>query len=733
MNSRNFIALIRNLKLQSPRGVKKLENIEEKFSHKDKTLLSHIEEIIDFGNILLDYYGFKEEYKEILKFLAIVHDLGKLNIDWNIEKENNPPHSEYSVEIYRINKEKFLELKIFNNTLVNDEKLVELFLYLIKQHHSVLKEGWEIEEILDNILNNKKLNEIIDIIDVYGIFKISDIISGGNMFHLSNNFKSPIVFTENSIREKIQNFNQSKWYKQSQIKNVKNSCILVAPTGWGKTYTSLLFALNKNFKKIFYILPTITAIKVFTEKFENIFGKEKVDSYFYFHDVWKSQKEVLNFIDIFLAENFLKPVIVTTIDQFLITFLQVGKYYLKRFSFRDSLIVVDEFHLLNPVMIKLFTGILKQFQEIYNIKFLLMSATLSRGIIEFLSEKLNIEAKNILNFKDEYKNLKRYKVVYFDCDITEKEAIDIITKKIKENKKILILLNTVNKSILLKQKLNEILGDKYKIILLHSRFMTRDRFEKEEEIFNLLKQDTPHILIATQVAEVSLDISYDYLFTELSSFPSFIQRCGRVNRFKKFVDYENVFVFYPSKVNNLSKKIKNNYPYSDNEIEELKEILLEFRNKDYNEFDLINVFDEMNSKDNFIRKYEKESNMVVDYFKIFNDNKIFSLDYKEEEIKNVLNYRESFTALSIPQISNIENEDIAIELESILKMESKYRDFEKNLQKYRKIKEFLIPVPIWFSIMNTEEFYFPFIKKDYFYNRELGLYKKDFKEEDLIL
>jgi len=735
MNYQNFTVLLKDLRLEAPKDIKGLDNIEKKLSHKGKTLLLHIEEIINFGDSVLEYYGFKKEHREILKFLAVVHDLGKLNLDWNVEKEIKPRHSLLSVEMYRINKEKFLRLKIFDNTLINDEKLEKLLLYLIEHHHSILRRKWEIIKLVKEFSGDEEIYKVIDIVDIYGIFKIADIVSGGDMLYLSNNFKSTLMLTEDSIKEKITNCDQNKWQKQLQIKNIKDNCILVAPTGWGKTYASLLFASNKKFKKIFYILPTITAIKVFTEKLEAIFGKEKVDAYFYFYDVWRAQKEDLNVVDIFLAENFFKPIIVTTIDQFLITFLQIGKYFLKRFSFRDSLIIVDEFHLLNPVMIKLFIGILKQFQEIYNIKFLLMSATLSRGIIEFLSEELGIEEKNILNFKNEYKNLKRHKIAYFNCDITDKEAIDIIIKKIKENKKILILLNTVNKSILLKQKLDELLGDKHKIVLLHSRFMTKDRFKKEEEIFDLLNQNAPHIFIATQVAEVSLDISYDYLFTELSSFSSFIQRCGRVNRFNNFVKYENVFVFYPSEINKLSERNKNKYPYSNDEIKELEQILLEIKNKDYNEFDLINLFDEINSKDNFIKKYQKESNKVVNYSYIFTNvlNEIFSLDCNEETVRNTLNYREEFNVLSIPQVYNIEDENIKTELEKTLRLEFKYRDFEENMKKFRKIKEFLIPVPIWFSVSDFEESYFPIIKKDYFYNKELGLYKKEFKDEDLIL
>jgi CRISPR-associated endonuclease/helicase Cas3 len=50
--------------------------------------------------------------------------------------------------------------------------------------------------------------------------------------------------------------------------------------------------------------------------------------------------------------------------------------------------------------------------------------------------------------------------------------------------------------------------------------------------------------ITTQLAEVSLDLDADYLFTELSTADSLIQRMGRCNRKgQKSTDEPNVFVF----------------------------------------------------------------------------------------------------------------------------------------------------------------------------------------------
>jgi len=55
----------------------------------------------------------------------------------------------------------------------------------------------------------------------------------------------------------------------------------------------------------------------------------------------------------------------------------------------------------------------------------------------------------------------------------------------------------------------------------------RDRQRKEAEV-DVPKPGT--ILVATQVVEVSLDISYDVLFTEVAPLDALVQRMGRVNR-----------------------------------------------------------------------------------------------------------------------------------------------------------------------------------------------------------
>ena len=67
-------------------------------------------------------------------------------------------------------------------------------------------------------------------------------------------------------------------------------------------------------------------------------------------------------------------------------------------------------------------------------------------------------------------------------------------------------------------------------MLIHSRYKRSDRAELEDQIEVFEQQDGPCVVCATQVVEVSLDISFDAMITDAAPLDGMIQRFGRVNR-----------------------------------------------------------------------------------------------------------------------------------------------------------------------------------------------------------
>jgi CRISPR-associated endonuclease/helicase Cas3 len=75
-----------------------------------------------------------------------------------------------------------------------------------------------------------------------------------------------------------------------------------------------------------------------------------------------------------------------------------------------------------------------------------------------------------------------------------------------------------------------------KITLFHARFCLRDRLEKEAQVLSSFGGDSNQqdrqgrLMIATQVAEQSLDLDFDVLITDLAPVDRILQRAGRLQR-----------------------------------------------------------------------------------------------------------------------------------------------------------------------------------------------------------
>ena len=677
---------------------------ETKETHPNKFFPIHVKEIKEHLSDFLNFYSFPKEFEEIGNYIAECHDLGKLNKKWNIKNKKNPNHSPLSIKY-------LMEVK----KIFEEKKDITLILwYLILKHHSSLTKtkypDMDLSCLVDETENKiKNLDFVykINLIDLFGLFKIGDVCSAENK---SIRLEKPII-TEETIKKIIgKDLDIVRWQQQQKLEYLPDTGLLRAYTGWGKTDVSPLFFKNKDVNKIFWLFPTITAINKFYEKLKSVF-KDKVIKYFYFFDT-----EVAEDFDLlqnmFFVENFINPFIITTVDQFLLSFLQVGKYYKKRVMFRNSGIIVDEVHLLNPLMLHLITYFLKKFQKIYKLKVLFMSATLPESMKKYLIQELDLPQNSCLDFSDGYKSKRRIQFEYFDDDI--ETNIGNIIKEFKKCKKVLVVVNTVEKSISIAEKLTEELG-KNNIILLHARFMYEDRKLKEENIDKL--KNMPHILVTTQVCEVSLDMSYDFMFTELAPISSLIQRFGRVNRYGEKVEETNVRIFKPD--------IKNEkfYPYTKDELEIAERIIKELSlEKLKTEMDLLKSFDATYTFEEFKKELENETKKVdLEQFENILQF-FFSLDLQEGELSRILEYRDSFTTLVIPAPNCIEDEKTKGYVERLMKEKFENKNFSERKQLLAKFKKISVPIPIWWlkgRVMENKVF--PIVDfKDKTYNSFYG-------------
>ncbi len=288
---------------------------------------------------------------------------------------------------------------------------------------------------------------------------------------------------------------------------------LRAPTGTGKTEALLLWAGNT--ERLLYLLPTQATVNAMWRRLREIYGAENVGlahgkaGYVLRKEVEEAPLDFRLF-----ASIFAKPVVVATLDQYLLAHLH-GRHWEERLALaRRATVVLDEIHSYEPYTLGLLLEALAQEPPA---RLALASATLPGALLDLFGERALVEAEAPL--------WERRRHCLYLCCGSLAGALDEILSYAREGKTVLVIANTVGHAQYLYQALREQGGERVR--LLHSRFAFRDRQRKEDQ---LARSEPGTILVATQIVEVSLDISYDLLFTEVAPVDALVQRMGRVNR-----------------------------------------------------------------------------------------------------------------------------------------------------------------------------------------------------------
>lgn len=335
--------------------------------------------------------------------------------------------------------------------------------------------------------------------------------------------------------------------------NKDNNIIVVASTGIGKTEGALLWAGDS---KTFYTLPIKVSINAIYERIKNkekYYDEEKI-TILHSDAVSELMKEDADFEDALEKYNKSKklsyPFTVCTIDQlFYFVFKSLGTEIFPA-TLKYSKIIIDEIQSYTPEITAFILYGLKVINDLGG-KFCIMTATLPPIVKELMTEKnIKFETPKIFIKKDSDGNSIKRHFIKFEED--SDFNYDEILEKAK-NKKVLIICNTVKRSQDVYKNLIDIINIKRKNIeinLLHSRFIFKERKDKEEAIQEFASSDKNErnnkagIWISTQIVEASLDIDFDILYTDMCSADSLLQRMGRCYRNRIYEEKEpNIFIY----------------------------------------------------------------------------------------------------------------------------------------------------------------------------------------------
>lgn len=216
------------------------------------------------------------------------------------------------------------------------------------------------------------------------------------------------------------------------------------------------------------------------------------------------------------------PLVVTTADTVLGLMANARRSIYSIPAIMQSAIVVDEIHALDE---RLFGHLLVFLKNFPKLPVLLMTASLPDARLQAIQQVR--PDLHCIPGPPEFETLPRY---FLEYSTTSEVVWDEVKQCIANKGKVLWVRNRVDWANDTYDIARDRFGD-ISVNVYHSRLRYKDRSKRHRRVIDTFKAtDKPAILIATQVAEMSLDLSADLLVTDIAPIPSLIQRLGRLNR-----------------------------------------------------------------------------------------------------------------------------------------------------------------------------------------------------------
>ncbi|MFR5766088.1 MAG: CRISPR-associated helicase Cas3' [Clostridia bacterium] len=667
-------------------------------SDPKETIKEHTDELLERLKILKELYGEeilknkdikKDNFWNMLRLVCIYHDAGKSYTPFQnmileklqeplkeTELNNSIKHEQLSPlflpeeEIMKLSEqeEKVLTQVIFyhherNSTLLDKEKISTIIV------NDILPRIDEIEQELNVIINKKPSNYYLG----YVVRRIKEgekgyiqycLIKG--LLHRLDHSASAHVKIEDETTEKVGDFIEQKMEEKGFHENnlqgyCRENCdenmVVIGSTGMGKTEAGLLWS---NGCKTFFTLPIRISINAIYDRISEEYqypyvGLLHSSSLDYLESKNNDEGYESNELHNEEARNLSKKITTCTIDQ-IFTFVFKYTGYEKIYATLSySKVIIDEIQAYSPEIVAV---ILKGLEMIHKIggRFLIMTATLPRIYKDKLIEMgIPFKSNRFLS------SIKRHKIKIEEKEVLE--DVDNIIEKSK-NKKVLIMVNTVDKAIEVYKKIKE---KTEKVYTIHSRFIVRDREEKERNIKDFAQStDVSGIWITTQIVEASIDIDFDYLYTEMSTLDSLFQRLGRCYRKREWTDNEFNVHIYTKNVSGIG------YVYDKEIYQKSLEILKKYDENILLETDKVNMVDFLYAKENlegtdFIKKFEAGLNVL---------NHMTDYDTNKKDAQKLLRNIENVKV--VPKSIYDENKDLF----------EKYK-IEKDKQERRRLKLYI--------------------------------------------
>lgn len=335
--------------------------------------------------------------------------------------------------------------------------------------------------------------------------------------------------------------------------------LVIAPTGAGKTD----FLLKRCKGRVVYTLPFQASINAMYQRIDHDLNHNKPD------DKKEDVRRVHAASKISLKKNDGETVTeeqylqrqsgagikVTTPHQLLSLIFHISGFESLSLDLQGCDVILDEVHVYNGQVRTMTLKLIERLAAL-GCRIHIGTATISESLVLHIINALG-GAEKVQQVRLSEEQLIKFNRHEVQKSPDEKSGREIVANAIAAGERVLFVANRVK----LAQERYQWAVEEFPgipVLLVHSRYRRCDRSELEREIYRYNEMQGPCLVIATQVVEVSLDISFDRMVTDAAPLDALVQRFGRVHRKRSEA---TIGIFKPVHVIAPSPEDRNLLPY----------------------------------------------------------------------------------------------------------------------------------------------------------------------------
>ncbi len=300
---------------------------------------------------------------------------------------------------------------------------------------------------------------------------------------------------------------------------------LTVPTGGGKTLSSLAFALHHacqhHLERVIVVIPYTSIIEQTAEVYRGVLGAENIVEHHSSLDL-----DTQSLAHQRACENWDAPIIITTSVQFFESLYAAHKSRCRKLhSIANSVVILDEVQTLPIGLLDPIRRVLGLLTQQFGTSVLHCTATQptpEKG--QMIGPPIAPEPRPIVTRPEPYFAVvaKRFRVV-MEGSIDDPLAMEELAKKIMQYSRVMAIVHSRKEAEQLARSVDG-------CIHLSARMCAAHRKEVLDQLRQSLKAKQPCRLVATQLVEAGVDISFPIVFRALAGLETLAQAAGRCNR-----------------------------------------------------------------------------------------------------------------------------------------------------------------------------------------------------------